>query len=184
MIRTYLANETSVNIRESECRIATKYICFQSVSSCITITLVNDNVMVGIHCTTADNASDIRKVILDVKSKIANEFSNCYIIGALPIFKTRVRDSSICTRKKIVTLIKSHINIFNEIAFHDTTIHHETKKNTHIFIRDNPFNVSYCAAHDCLVSAQEPPLSVRRKYIPLAQFEKIRSVSNIIFRRF
>jgi hypothetical protein len=181
MIRTHLSTYlTSANIRESECRLVAREICYPGISSCITITLFNSDVMVGIHCTIANTANEIRDVIREVKEKIANEFNDCYVIGALSVFKYSVFDSSISTRKKISNEINSHIRIRNSIKFHDTTMHLNTGKNVHVFIKNSPIQVSYCAAKHCLVPNQTPPLSVHRKYIPLHQFTKINNIGNMI----
>jgi len=180
MIRTYLTNTTSANIRESECRVVTREICYPAISSCISITLVNANIMVGIHCTVANTAHEIRNVMCEIKRTIAEEFTDCYVVGALPIFKSSVFDHSISTRKKISNVIRPHIKILNSIKFHDTTMHPNINKNAHIFIRNAPFSISYCAAVKCLVSGQIPPLSFGRQYIPSHQFTKVNSISNMI----
>lgn len=182
MIRTYLTRATSANIRESECRLASQNICFPDISSCITITLVNTNIMIGLHLTIADKVADIRKALVEVKNKIGDEFSDCYIIGALSVFKKNVFDRSICTRTLLAGTIKSQIIIGNDIKFHDTGVHLETKKSAHIFIRNNPFSVSYSAAYQLRVSGQEPPLSVGRKHIPCGQFSTIKSVGTRVVK--
>lgn len=180
MIRTHLSTYiTSANIRESECRLAVREICYPSLSSCITITLFNNNVMVGIHCTIANTASEIRNVIKEIKEKTASEFSDCYVIGALSVFKSNVFDQSINTRKKISNEINLYIKIRNSIKFHDTTMHLHTGKNVHVFIKNSPIQVSYCAAEKCLVVSQTPPLSVSRRYIPSHQFTQVNNVGNM-----
>ncbi len=181
MIRTHLlTNVTSANIRESECRLSAREICYPGVSSCISITLFNSNSMVGIHCTIANTAHEIRSVIKEIKEKTASEFNDCYVIGALSVFKYNVIDRSLSTRKKISNEINSHITIRNSIKFHDTTMHLNTGKNVHIFIKNRPIKVSYCAAAKCLVAGQTPPLSVSRQYIPRLQFTKINNIGNMI----
>nr|CAX67698.1 hypothetical protein Y69_0159 [Yersinia enterocolitica] len=186
MIRTHLCTYViaiSANIRESECRLAAREICYPGLSSCITITLFNGDIMVGIHCTIANSAHEIRDAIKEIKEKIAIEFSDCYVIGALSVFKYSVFDRSISTRKKISNEINSHVTIHNRIKFHDTTMHLNTRKNVHVFISNSPIRVSYCAAEKCLVASQIPPLSVGRQYIPLYQFTKINNIGNMIICR-
>ena len=183
MIRTYLARVASANIREAECRLATQEICYPGISSCMTITFVNNHLMVGIHCTVANTSDEIRDAINEIKAKIASEFSECYVIGALSVFKPNVFDKTICTRKKISNEIIKHIKILSNIKFHDTTMHADTQRNAHIFIRKNPFSISYCAAAKCLVSGQTPPLSVGRKYISANQFTTINNISDMIICR-
>jgi hypothetical protein len=160
--------ENSIVLREENVGFSAKNVCYPNISSCITITGVGSNGVVGGHLTILTTASLLGKTMQVVEGEVKG-CEACYVIGAISQFKVSVKDSEINTRKKISDSIKQKLGKQVSVLFYDTGPLGEV----HIFMERNAEGAcqfSYCKASVVTVSAQEYPVEKNKRVIPESAF--------------
>jgi len=160
--------EDSIVLREENVGFSAKNVCYPNISSCITITGVGSNGVVGGHLTILTTASLLGETMQVVEDEVKG-CEACYVIGAISQFKVSVKDSEINTRKKISDSIKQKLGKQVNVLFYDTGPLGEV----HIFLERNAegsYQFSYCKASGVTVSAQEYPVEKNNTVIPKSDF--------------
>jgi hypothetical protein len=165
-VRTISGRPDTV-IREEYVGSSRERICYPGISSCIAITGVLQDGLVGAHITIASERDLVYEILQAMKVGGGGNCLNFYVIGAFTHFKPNATQA-INTRKKIRDKIKSAINRNATVRFYDSSAHGDV----HVFAEKNVVNTDFfwISSHGNNVQGFNYPAFVGRTPINAIQF--------------
>lgn len=106
-------------IREDRVGSAIDKICYPGISSCISITGVSVNGMIGAHLTISTTALELDQFITLLATEKTSAIMNFYVVGKIQKFKDYIKVATFNTRKKMRDVLKSQLEKKANVYFCD-----------------------------------------------------------------
>jgi hypothetical protein len=95
-------------------------VCYPGISSCITITGVHPNGLIGAHITAVTTQYEVQEILMAMKTGGASTCIKFYVVGAIRQFIQWTHEG-FNDRKKMSDQIKKHTNKDATVWFYDTS---------------------------------------------------------------
>jgi hypothetical protein len=155
-------------IREDRVGSSIDRLCYPGVSSCISITGVSVDKMIGAHLTIGTTVPELAQFIALLAAEKTSEIMNFYVVGKIAKFKESTTIANFNTRKKMRDFLKAQLEQKANVYFCDIGLLVAQGANVCVFRNGAQASFSYIPEAGNLVVGSTYPNTVNYIEIPKA----------------
>jgi len=155
-------------IREDRVGSSIDRLCYPGVSSCISITGVSVDKMIGAHLTIGTTVPELAQFIALLAAEKTSEIMNFYVVGKIAKFKESTTIANFNTRKKMRDFLKAQLEQKANVYFCDIGLLVAQGANICVFRNGAQASFSYIPEAGNLVVGSTYPNTVNYIEIPKA----------------